>query len=59
MGRKLKYTTKKEQHEAQLRWQREHYNRNKIRILKTAKERYYRKKVNQIKLERGRKLYDE
>ena len=29
MGRKVIYKTEKEKKEAQLRWQREHYERNK------------------------------
>ena len=44
MGRKVKYKTKEEKKEAQLRWQREYYMRNREAILQQAKLRYKLKK---------------
>ena len=44
MGRKKKYYTKEEKLEAQRKWQMDHYERNKSKILKKAKERYRLKK---------------
>ncbi len=32
MGRKVIYKTKEEKNEAQLRWQKEHYERNKEQL---------------------------
>ena len=40
MGRKKKYYTEEEKLEAQRQWQMDHYERNKAKILKKAKERY-------------------
>ena len=40
MGRKKKYYTEEERLEAQRKWQMDHYERNKAKILKKAKERY-------------------
>lgn len=59
MGRKKIYKTKKEKHEAQLEWQREHYKRNKRKILQKARERYKQKKLEKIKEEQRKKLYGE
>lgn len=44
MGRKKKYKTKKEQNEAQKRWNMEYYERNKKSIQKKALNRYHGKK---------------
>tara|TARA_Y100001937_G_C7117876_1_gene331034 strand:- start:482 stop:655 length:174 start_codon:yes stop_codon:yes gene_type:complete len=55
MGRKVKYKTKKEKREAQLRWQREYYQRNRESILQQAKLRYKLKKQK----ERQEQLYGE
>ena len=41
MGRNRKYFTEKEKKEAQKKWQMEHYERNKEKLRKKAKERYY------------------
>lgn len=41
MGRKKKYKTKKEQLEAQKRWNMEYYERNKESIQKKALKRYH------------------
>ena len=57
MGRKIKYKTKKEKKEAQKRWQMDHYERNKAKILKKAKERYRLKKLEVRRKEKRRKLY--
>ena len=45
MGRKKKYYTEDEKREAQRKWQMDHYERNKAKILKKAKERYRLKKI--------------
>jgi hypothetical protein len=57
MGRKKKYYTEKEKKEAQRKWQMDHYERNKERILKKAKERYRLKKLEERRKEKRRKLY--
>ena len=44
MGRKKLYHTEEERLEAQRQWQMAHYERNKAKILKKAKERYRLKK---------------
>ena len=49
MSRKKIYKTEKEKHEAQRRWQREHYYRNRDKILNKAKKKY--QLIKQIKLE--------
>ena len=45
MGRKKIYHTEEERLEAQRKWQMDHYQRNKAKILKKAKERYRLKKI--------------
>ncbi len=57
MGRKKKYYTEEERKEAQRKWQMDHYERNKERILKKAKERYRLKKIEERRKEKRRKLY--
>jgi|TARA_B100001094_G_scaffold99496_1_gene95712 hypothetical protein len=57
MGRKKKYYTEKEKLEAQRKWQMDHYERNKERILKKAKERYRLKKLEERRREKRRKMY--
>ena len=57
MGRKRKYFTDKERRDAQRRWQMEHYERNKAKILKKAKERYRLKKIEDRRNEKRRKMY--
>jgi hypothetical protein len=57
MGRKKKYYTEKEKLEAQRKWQMNHYERNKERILKKAKERYRLKKLEERRREKRRKMY--
>ena len=59
MGRKQIYKTNKERHEAQLEWQREHYKRNKEKILQKAKERYKLKKLEEQRKEKRKNLYGE
>jgi len=59
MGRKRKYFTDKERRDAQRRWQMEHYERNKAKILKKAKERYRLKKIEDRRNEKRRKMYGE
>lgn len=59
MGRKVKYKTEKERKEAQLKWQREHYERNKEDIRLQARKRY-RLRLKQLKEQEVRKsLYGE
>ena len=59
MGRKVIYKTEKEKKEAQLRWQREHYERNKEDIRLQARKRY-RLRLKQLKEQEVRKnLYGE
>ena len=59
MGRKKKYYTEEEKLEAQRQWQMDHYERNKAKILKKAKERYRLKKIAERRKEKRRKLYGE
>ncbi len=59
MGRKKKYYTKEEKLEAQRKWQMDHYERNKAKILKKAKERYRLKKIEEQRREKRRKMYGE
>lgn len=59
MGRKKKYYTKEEKLEAQRKWQMDHYQRNKAKILKKAKERYRLKKLENRRTEKRRKMYGE
>ena len=57
MGRKKLYNTEEERKEAQRKWQMDHYERNKSKILKKAKERYGLKKIAKRREEKRRKLY--
>ena len=57
MGRKKKYYTKEEKLEAQRKWQMDHYERNKEKILRKAKERYRWKKLEERRKEKRRKMY--
>ena len=57
MGRKKKYYTEKEKLEAQRKWQMDHYERNKEKILRKAKERYRLKKLEERRKEKRRKMY--
>ena len=57
MGRKKIYHTEKERLEAQRQWQMDHYERNKAKILKKAKERYRLKKMEKRRTEKRRNLY--
>ena len=57
MGRKKLYNTKEEKKEAQRKWQMDHYERNKAKILKKAKERYRLKKIAERRKEKRRKMY--
>ena len=59
MGRKKKYYTEEERLEAQRKWQMDHYERNKAKILKKAKERYRLKKLEVRRKEKRRKMYGE
>ena len=59
MGRKRKYFTKKEQREAQRKWQMEYYERNSEQLKKEARDRYKLKRVEKIKEEKRKKLYGE
>jgi hypothetical protein len=44
MGRKIKYTTKKEKQEAQKKWSLEYYYRNAEKCKIKRMERYYARK---------------
>ena len=57
MGRKKIYYTEEERLEAQRKWQMDHYERNKSKILRKAKERYRLKKLEELRKEKRRKLY--
>ena len=57
MGRKKIYNTEEERLEAQRKWQMDHYDRNKAKILKKAKERYRLKKLEERRKEKRRNLY--
>ena len=59
MGRKRKYFTDEEQQDAQRRWQMEHYERNKEALRKVARDRYRKKRRDEITEERRKKLYGE
>ena len=57
MGRKKKYYTETEKRKAQRKWQMDHYERNKAKILKKAKERYRLKKMAERREKKRRNLY--
>ena len=59
MGRKKIYYTEEERLEAQRQWQMDHYERNKAKILKKAKERYRLKKLEERRRKKRRKMYGE
>ena len=59
MGRKKIYKTKKERKEAQLKWQREHYERNKEDIRLQARKRYRLRLKQQKEQEVRKSLYGE
>lgn len=57
MGRKRKYHSEEERKEAQRKWQMEHYQRNKDKILKKARDNYKKKKREKIRQDRGKSIY--
>ena len=57
MGRKRKYNTEEERKDAQRKWQLEHYQRNKDKILKKARDNYKKKKREKIRQNRGKSIY--
>ena len=57
MGRKRKYNTEEERRDAQRKWQMEHYQRNKDKILKKARDNYKKKKREKIRQNRGKSIY--
>ena len=59
MGRYKIYKTKKEKKEAQLKWQREHYERNKEDIRLQARKRYRLRLRQQKEQEVRKNLYGE
>jgi len=59
MGRKRKYFTSTEQHDAQKRWQMEHYERNREKLQKLARERYKKKRHQEIEATLRNGLYGE
>ena len=59
MGRKRKYFTEEEKKQAQKKWQSEHYEINKEAIKKKARNRYDKRRKQQLELERRKRLYGE
>tara|TARA_Y100000385_G_C13007477_1_gene600104 strand:+ start:97 stop:276 length:180 start_codon:yes stop_codon:yes gene_type:complete len=59
MGRKKIYKNKKERKEAQLKWQREHYERNKEELKLQARKRYRLRLKQQKEQEVRKSLYGE
>ena len=59
MGRKRKYFTEEEKKDAQRKWQMEHYEGNKENLRKIARDRYRKKRQEEIAVERRKKLYVE
>ena len=59
MGRSRKYFTKNQQKKAQRRWQMEHYERNKEALRKVARDRYRKKRQEEISEERRKKFGDQ
>ena len=59
MGRKVINKTEEEKKEAQLRWQKEHYERNKEKLKLQARQRYRLKQQDKIRKETRNKLYGE
>ena len=57
MGRKRKYHSEEERKEAQRKWQMEHYQRNKDKILKKARDNYKKKKREKLRQRRGKSIY--
>ena len=57
MGRKRKYHTEEERRDAQRKWQMEHYQRNKDKILKKARDTYKKKKREKLRQRRGKSIY--
>jgi hypothetical protein len=48
MGRRSKYKTEEERKEAQRKWNREYYHRNKDKINSQRMEKYYEGKLKDI-----------
>ena len=57
MGRKRKYHSEEERKDAQRKWQMEHYERNKDKILQKARDNYKKKKREKMRRERSKRLY--
>ena len=57
MGLKRKNNTEEERKEAQRKWQMEHYQRNKDKILKKARDTYKKKKREKLRQRRGKSIY--
>ena len=57
MGRKRKYHSEEERKDAQRKWHMEHYQRNKDKILKKARDNYKKKKREKIRQNRGKSIY--
>ena len=57
MGRKRKYNTEEERRDAQRKWQMEHYQRNKDKILKKARDNYKNKKSEKTRQNSGKSIY--
>ena len=59
MGRKRKYFTDKEKRDAHRQWQMDHYERNKDALRKVARDRYRKKRREEIEEVRRKQLYGE
>ena len=59
MGRNRKYNSEEERKEAQKRWSREYYYRNRAVLQAKARERYRKKKEMERKEKSMRELYGE
>ena len=57
MGRKRKNNSEEERKDAQRKWQMEHYERNKDKILQKAKDTYKKKKREKLRQRRGKSIY--
>ena len=57
MGRRVKYSTKAERKEAQKRWSREYYYRNRAVLQAKARERYREKKRKEFYDKKVQDLY--
>ena len=59
MGRKKIYKTEEDKKDAQRKWEREYYIRNKEKICKKAREKYKQKKLEELNRKKNLNLYGE